>query len=70
MSVLEQVSNAFASLKEQKANILLDFKDTYDLDEEYYDSPESIENGVLGGEIDLEWQDARDLDYADTMVRY
>lgn len=49
---------------------MLDFQDTYDLDEEYYDRPESIENGVLGGEIDLEWQDARDLDYADTMVRY
>lgn len=70
MSELEKVSNTLASLAEKKANILLDFQDTYDLDEEHYDSPESIENGVLGGEIDLEWQDARDLDYADTMARY
>lgn len=70
MNVLEHNSNTLASLDEKKANILLDFLDTYDLDEEYYDSPEAIDNGVLGGEIDLEWPDARDLDYADTMVRY
>ena len=70
MGVSEQASNTFTSLKEKKSNILLDFKDIYNLDEEYYDSPESIENGVLGGDIDLEWQDARDLDYADEMVRY
>ena len=70
MSELQKASIALATLEEKKANILLEFKESYDLDEEYYDSPESIENGLLGGEIDLEWQDARDLDYADSMVRY
>jgi len=70
MSELQKASIALSTLEEKKANILLEFKESYDLDEEYYDSPESIENGLLGGEIDLEWQDARDLDYADSMVRY
>ena len=70
MSELQKASIALATLEEKKANILLEFKESYDLDEEYYDSPESIENGLLGGEIDLEWQDARDFDYADSMVRY
>ncbi len=69
MSELQKASNALATLEEKKANMLLEVKDTYDLDEEYYEDADAIENGLLCGEIDLEWKDARDLDYADSMVR-
>jgi hypothetical protein len=70
MSELQKASNALAALEEKKASLLLEFKDTYDLDAEYYEDSDAIENGLLCGEIDLEWKDARDLDYADSMVRY
>lgn len=45
MSELQKASSALADLEEKKANLLLDFKDTYDLHEEYYDDPDAIENG-------------------------
>ena len=56
-------------LIQKQEEILLTIKEDYDLDDEDCEDAESIQNAIACGDITLEWDEIRDIDYADDAVR-
>ena len=56
-------------LIQKQEEILLTIKEVYDLDDEDCEDAESVQNAIACGDITLEWDENRDIDYADDAVR-
>ena len=56
-------------LIQKQEEILLTIKEDYDLDDEDCEDAESVQNAIACGDITLEWDENRDIDYADDAVR-
>ena len=56
-------------LIQKQEEILLTIKEDYDLDDEDCEDAESVQNAIACGDITLEWEENRDIDYADDAVR-
>jgi len=56
-------------LIQKQEEILLTIKEVYDLDDEDCEDAESVQNAIAWGDITLEWDENRDIDYADDAVR-
>ena len=56
-------------LIQKQEEILLTIKEDYDLDDEACEDAESVQNAIACGDITLEWDENRDIDYADDAVR-
>ena len=68
MNIIEHEKEKLALLEKKETELLTDIKENYGLDDDDYDSPDSIVDGYISGEFELDWRDARDLVYSDEMV--
>ena len=64
MNDLEATQKKLGSLIEKKNDLLLRLKDDYDLE----DATE-VESSIDDGDVSLEWEEYRELDYADSSLR-
>lgn len=64
MNDLEATQKKLGSLIEKKNDLLLRLKDDYDLE----DATE-VESAIDDGDVFLEWEEYRELDYADSSLR-
>lgn len=64
MTSLETAKKQLDLLVEKKNDLLLRIKDDYDLED-----ATDAENAIDDGEISLEWEECREIDYADSSVR-
>ena len=67
MSSLESAKNKLDTLLQKRSELYLEIKESYALDDDCEDEA-SVENAINGGEIDLEWNDLRDISYVDASV--
>ena len=56
-------------LIQKQEKILLKIKENYDLDDEDCEDAESVQSAIDCGDITLEWDENRDIDYANDAVR-
>lgn len=56
-------------LLQKQEEILFTIKEDYDLDDEACEDAESVQTAIDCGDITLEWDENRDIDYADEAVR-
>ncbi len=56
-------------LIKNQVQLLLTIKEDYDLDDEDCEDAESVQSAINCGDITLEWDENRDVDYADDAVR-
>ena len=68
MNCIEPAKNKLDALLEKQSELYLEIRENYALDDDYEDAA-SVENAIYGGEIDLEWNDLRDISYVDASVR-
>lgn len=68
MSCLESAKEQLATFLAKQSELYLTIKDMYDLYDEDYEDAESVEDGIYGGDINLEWFDHRDISYAYELV--
>ena len=64
MDTLETARKKLAILAEQKDNLLLRIKDDYDLED-----VTEVESAIDDGDVALEWEECREIDYADSSLR-
>ena len=69
MNCLETAKERLDLLIKNQEQILLTIKEDYDLDDEDCEDAESVQNAINCGDITLEWDENRDVDYADDAVR-
>ena len=69
MNSLETAKEKLDLLIQKQEEILLTIKEDYDLDDEDCEDAESVQNAIACGDITLEWDENRDIDYADDAVR-
>lgn len=69
MNVLETERKKLELLVEKKDDLLLRIKDDYDFEDESCEDAAAIESTIYGGEVSLEWEEYREIDYADSSVR-
>ena len=68
MNIIEHEKNKLSLLEKKRAELLTNFIEDYELDSDNYESSESVYEGYICGDIELEWFDNRDLDYLTQMV--
>ena len=68
MSSLESAKNKLDELLEIQSELYLGIRENYALDDDCEDAT-SVEEAIDEGEIDLEWNDLRDISYVDASVR-
>ncbi len=68
MSCLESAKNKLDTLRETRFELYLEIKENYALDDDCEDAT-SVENAIDEGEINLEWNELRDISYIDDSVR-
>lgn len=56
-------------LEEKKTGLLLRIKDDYDLEDESCEDAAAVESAIDDGDVSLEWEEYREIDYADSSVR-
>ena len=69
MNSLETAKERLDLLIKNQVQLLLTIKEDYDLDDEDCEDAESVQSGINCGDITLEWDENRDIDYADEAVR-
>ncbi len=69
MNSLETAKERLDLLIKKQEEILLIIKEDYDLDDEDCEDAASVQSAIDCGDITLEWDEYRDVDYADNAVR-
>lgn len=69
MNSLDTAKERLDLLLQKQEEILLTIKEDYDLDDEACEDAESVQAAIDCGDITLEWDENRDVDYADDAVR-
>ena len=69
MNSLGTAKEKLDSLIKKQEELLLTIKEDYDLDNEDCEDAESVQSAIDCGDITLEWDENRDIDYADDAVR-
>lgn len=69
MNSLETAKERLDLLIKNQVQLLLTIKEDYDLDDEDCEDADSVQNAINCGDITLEWDENRDVDYADDAVR-
>ena len=69
MNSLETAKERLDLLIKNQVQLLLTIKEDYDLDDEDCEDAESVQSAINCGDITLEWDENRDVDYADDAVR-
>lgn len=69
MNSLETAKERLDLLIKKQEEILLIIKEDYDLDDEDCEDASSVQSAIDCGDITLEWDEYRDVDYADNAVR-
>lgn len=69
MNSLETAKERLDLLIKNQVQLLLTIKEDYDLDDEDCEDAESVQSAINFGDITLEWDENRDVDYADDAVR-
>lgn len=69
MNSLGTAKEKLDSLIKKQEELLLTIKEDYDLDNEDCEDAESVQSAIDCGDITLEWDENRDVDYADDAVR-
>ena len=69
MNSLETAKERLDSLIKKQEELFLTIKEDYDLDDEDCADAESVQSAINCGDITLEWDENRDVDYADDAVR-
>lgn len=69
MNSLDTAKERLDLLLQKQEEILLTIKEDYDLDDEACEDAESVQTAIDCGDITLEWDENRDIDYADEAVR-
>ncbi|MBR6650360.1 MAG: hypothetical protein IKL36_03010 [Clostridia bacterium] len=69
MNCLETAKERLGLLIKNQVQLLLTIKEDYDLDDEDCEDAESVQSAINCGDITLEWDENRDVDYADDAVR-
>ena len=64
MNSLQTAKKQLALLEEKKNNLLLRIKDDYDLED-----VTEVESAIDDGDVALEWEECREIDYADSSLR-
>ena len=68
MNCIEPAKNKLDTLLHKRSELYLEIKESYALDDDCEDAA-SVENAIDEGEIDLEWNELRDISYIDASVR-
>ena len=68
MNSLETAKERLDLLIKNQVQLLLTIKEDYDLDDEDCEDAESVQSAINCGDITLEWDENRDVDYADDAV--
>ena len=68
MNCIELAKNKLDTLLQKRSELYLEIKESYALDDDCEDAA-SVENAIDEGEIDLEWNELRDISYIDALVR-
>ena len=68
MNCIEPAKNKLDTLLQKRSELYLEIKESYALDDDCEDAA-SVENAIDEGEIDLEWNELRDISYIDASVR-
>ena len=68
MNCIEPAKNKLDTLLQKQSELYLEIKESYALDDDCEDAA-SVENAIDEGEIDLEWNELRDISYIDALVR-
>ena len=68
MNCIELAKNKLGTLLQKRSELYLEIKENYALDDDCEDAA-SVENAIDEGEIDLEWNELRDISYIDALVR-
>ena len=68
MNCIEPAKNKLDTLLQKRSELYLEIKERYALDDDCEDAA-SVENAIDEGEIDLEWNELRDISYIDASVR-
>lgn len=69
MNSSETAKKKLDLLVEQKNDLLLKIKDDYDLEDESREDAAAVESAIDDGDISLEWEEYREIDYADSSIR-
>ena len=69
MNSLETAKERLDLLIKKQEELFLTIKEDYDLDDEDCEDAESVQSAINCGDITLEWDENRDVDYADDAVR-
>ena len=68
MNCIEPAKNKLDTLLQKRSELYLEIKESYALDDDC-ENAASVENAIDEGEIDLEWNELRDISYIDALVR-
>ena len=68
MNFIEPAKNKLDTLLQKLFELYIEIKERYALDDDCEDAA-SVENAIDEGEIDLEWNELRDISYIDASVR-
>ena len=68
MNCIEPAKNKLDTLLQKRSELYLEIKESYALDDDC-ENAASVENAIDEGEIDLEWNELRDISYIDASVR-
>ena len=69
MTSLETAKKKLDLLVEQKNDLLLKIKDDYDLEDESCEDAAAVESAIDDGDISLEWEEYREIDYVGSSIR-
>ena len=69
MSSLQTAKKKLEILEEKKTGLLLRIKDDYDLEDESCEDAAAVESAIDCGDVSLEWEEYREIDYADSSLR-
>ena len=69
MNSLQTAKKQLDLLVEKKNDLLLRIKDDYDLEDESCEDAAAVESAIDDGDVSLEWEEYREIDYADSSLR-
>ena len=69
MNSLETAKERLDLLIKNQVQLLLTIKEDYDLDDEDCEDADSVQIAINCGDITMEWDENRDVDYADDAIR-
>lgn len=69
MNALETAKKQLDLLAEKKDDLFLRIKDDYDLEDESCEGAAAVESAIDDGDVPLEWEEYREIDYVDSSLR-